>query len=99
LHGYDEISTKILKVTGPFVSSPLNYVYKSISGTFPTHLKYSVVKPLFKKGDKKNKTNYRPISLLISFSKVFEKIIYERLLQHIDINILVDGQFGFRPSA
>jgi hypothetical protein len=45
-------------------------------------------------------TNYRPISLLTSFSKVFEKIIYERLSQHIEIyNILVEQQFGFRPSA
>jgi hypothetical protein len=49
---------------------------------------------------RKNMTNYRPISLLTSFSKVFEKIIYERLLQHIEINnILVEEQFGFRPSA
>jgi hypothetical protein len=45
-------------------------------------------------------TNYRPISLLTSFSKVFEKIIYERLLQHTKINnILVEEQFSFRPSA
>jgi hypothetical protein len=45
-------------------------------------------------------TNYRPISLLTSFSKVVEKIIYERLLQHVEINnILIKEQFGFRPSA
>jgi hypothetical protein len=45
-------------------------------------------------------TNYRPISLLTSFSKVFEEIIYERLLQHTEINnILVEEQFGFRPSV
>jgi hypothetical protein len=45
-------------------------------------------------------TNYRPVSLLTSFSKVLEKIIYERLLQRIEINsILVEEQFGFRPSA
>jgi hypothetical protein len=71
-----------------------------ISGTFPTHLKYSIVKPLFKNGDKENMTHYRPMFLLTSFSKVFEKIIYERFLQHIEINnILVEEQFGFRPSA
>lgn len=45
-------------------------------------------------------TNYQPISSLTSFSKVFEKIIYERLLQHIEINnFLVEEQFRFRPSA
>jgi hypothetical protein len=39
--------------------------------------------------------NYRPISLLTSFSKIFEKIIYERLLQHIKVNnMLVEEQFG-----
>jgi hypothetical protein len=45
-------------------------------------------------------TNYRLISLLTSFSKVFEKIIYERFLKHIEINnILVEERFGFRLSA
>jgi hypothetical protein len=102
LHGYDGITTKMLKVSAPYISSHLNYICnKSIrSRTFPTHLKYSIVKPLFKKGDRENMTNYRPISLLTSFSKVFEKIIYERLLQHININIiLVEEQSGFRPAT
>jgi hypothetical protein len=52
------------------------------------------------KGDRENMANYKPISLLTSFSKVFEKIIYERLLQGININnILVEEQFGFRPAT
>jgi hypothetical protein len=100
--GYDEISTKILNTSASFISSPLNYICnKSIlSGTFPTRLKYAVVKPLLKKGDRKNVANYRPISLLTSFSKVFEKLIYDRLLKHIGTNnILVDEQFGFRISS
>jgi len=46
-----------------------------LSGTFLTRLKYAIVKPLLKKGDKENVANYRQISLLISFSKVFERII------------------------
>jgi hypothetical protein len=45
-------------------------------------------------------TNYTPISLLTSISKVFEKIIHERLLQHIKVNnILVEKEFGFRPAT
>jgi Notch-like protein len=74
-HGYDEIYTKILKESAPFISPPLNYICNKsvVSGTFPTPLKYFIAKPLFKKNDKKNMTNYRPISLLTSFSKVFEK--------------------------
>jgi hypothetical protein len=44
--------------------------------------------------------NYRPISLLTSFSKVLEKIIYERLMQHINVNnILVEEQYGFGPAT
>jgi 5-methylcytosine-specific restriction endonuclease McrBC regulatory subunit McrC len=44
--------------------------------------------------------NYKPISLLTSFSKVFEKFIYERLQHHITINnTLVDNKFGFRTKS
>jgi hypothetical protein len=97
-HGYDGITTKMLKASTPYICSLLGYIFnKSIrSRTFPPHLKYSIVKPLFKKGDRDNSANYRPISLLTSFPKIFEKIIYERLLQHIkDNNILLEEQFGF----
>jgi hypothetical protein len=63
-------------------------------------LKYSVVKPLFKKGDKKDITNYRPILLLTSFSKIFEKVIYIRLYEHIKNNdILFIDQYGFRSNS
>jgi hypothetical protein len=62
-------------------------------------LKYSVVKPLFKKGDKKDIQNYRPISLLTSFSKIFEKLIYVRLSEHIKNDILIIDQYGFRSSS
>jgi hypothetical protein len=54
--GYDEISVKILKVSSPIITAPLNYICNRsiLSGSFPTRLQYSVVKPLFKKGDKKD---------------------------------------------
>jgi hypothetical protein len=100
-HGYG-ITTKMLKASAPYICSPFNYICnKSIrSGTFPSPLKYSIVKPLFKKGDRDNMANYRPISSLTSFLKIFEKIIYERLLQHIKVNnILLEKQFGFRPAT
>jgi len=58
---------------------------------------YSMIKPLYRKGDKTNPSNYRPISLLTSFSKVFEKALYVKLTEHINNNdILVGQQFGFR---
>jgi hypothetical protein len=63
-------------------------------------MKYSIVKPVFKKGDRSNSSNYRPISLLISFSKIFEKIIYTRLYKHLGThNILAKEQYGFRDNS
>jgi hypothetical protein len=54
---------------------------------------------LFKKGDK-DMSNYRPISLLTAFSKVFEKVIYVRLCQRlISHSVLVNEQFGFKAKS
>ena len=70
-----------------------------ISGIFPSRLKYASIKPIFKNGDKKNVANYRPISILPSFSKILEKIMYIRLMNHLETNnILAAEQFGFRTS-
>jgi Notch-like protein len=77
---YDGISTKLLKVSGEYITSPLTYICNKVflTGIFPDRLKFSIVKPVFKKGDKMNLSNYRSISLLTSFSKVFEKALYNR---------------------
>jgi len=57
------------------------------------------VRPLFKKGDITEFSNYRPISLLTSFSKIFEKIIYKRLYNYLNYNnVLVGDQYGFREK-
>jgi hypothetical protein len=66
---------------------------------FPETLKFAKVKPLYKKEEKSEFSNYRPISLLTSFSKVTEKIIYRRLYGHLNINnTSVNEQFGFRDN-
>jgi len=66
---YDEISMKILKTSAPFISPPLCRIINILlnSSVFPTRLKYSIITPLHKRGDKINVTNYRSISLLTSF--------------------------------
>jgi hypothetical protein len=70
------------------------------TGIFPTRLKFAEIKPLYKKGDLANISNYRPTSLLTSFSKMFGKIIYTRLIHHLNYNhILADEQFGFRTDS
>jgi len=68
-YGYDEISSRILKISTPYVLSPLTYIFNKILSpdTSPDRLKFSEVKPLYKKGDKTDVSNYRPISLLTSF--------------------------------
>jgi hypothetical protein len=67
------------------------------TGTFPDRLQFSEIIPIYKKGDKTLISNYRPISLLPVFSKIFEKIVYKRLYYHLTLNnILVKEQFGFR---
>jgi hypothetical protein len=68
-HGYDEISFKILNVSSHLISSLISCICnKSLSTViFPSHLKYSVIKPLFKKGDTNSMSVYRPVSLLTNF--------------------------------
>jgi hypothetical protein len=100
--GYDEINSKILKACASVSSHSLSFIcnHSVYKGIFPDCLKIAVVKPLYKKGDKTNMTNYRPISLLKGFSKVFEKAMHSRLSQHLHTNnILVPEQHGFRKSV
>lgn len=67
-----------------------------MSGTFPDHLKFSVIKPVCKKGNRMTPTNYSPRSLLTSFLKGFEKSLCIRLREHFYSNkLLVGNQFGF----
>jgi hypothetical protein len=84
----------------PFVPLP-NTCNKILStGIFPDRLKYSEIKPLFKKGDKTSISIYRPISFHISLCNIIEEITYKRLYDHININyILVKEQFGFRTNS
>jgi hypothetical protein len=66
-------------------------------GTFPERLKFSLIKPNYKGGDKSSPANYRPISLLPVFSKIFEMVINQRLTAHLGSQaILNEQQYGFR---
>ena len=67
------------------------------SGIFPDELKIAKVIPLFKSGKRHDLSNYRPISILPLFSKIFEKLIHVRLTSFFDTNnVLSENQFGFR---
>jgi len=100
-NGYDEIPIKILKLSLPIITSPLIYIRNKslIKGIFPTWLKFFQIIPQWKKKNPKI-YNYRPISLLTSFSKILEKIILNRLCNHVNNNnILAHEQYGFRNNS
>ena len=63
---------------------------------FPNLLKISKVIPLYKKDDNTNMSNYRPIALLPSISKIFEKVILLQLIKYLDEkNFICEKQYGF----
>jgi hypothetical protein len=73
MNANDKISTKIIKTSKLFIISPLiNICNKMLTqGKYPERLKFSLIKPIYKSGDKSSPSDYRPISLLPTFSKNF----------------------------
>ena len=99
--GWDDISPKILQTSHPFILDPLLHLINlSLNqGIFPDVMKIAKVLPLYKGNEKFLFTNYRPISILNSFSKIFERIFYNRLYNFLKkYDILYDKQFGFRSK-
>ena len=97
--GIDNISSKLLKRTTDSITAPLTIIINQMmaSGIFPDALKVSKVIPLYKKGDESNLSNYRPIALLPSISKIFEKAILTQLTLYLEDNkIIHPHQYGFR---
>lgn len=96
--GVDKIHTKTLLVLLPCITDPLVHIInlsieKSI---WPDKLKCAEIRPVHKSKEKSNPSNYRPISLISNIAKIFETIIYNRLLNFItNSNILSNKQFGF----
>ena len=99
--GHDEFPTFVGKLCVDSYIEPLTFLinYSLKTGVFPSELKLARVVPIFKAGDSSALTNYRPISAITFFAKVFEKIVYNKLLNFIsDNNILYDHQYGFRKG-
>ena len=99
-YGHDEISNKIIKSAKNSLIQPLMLIINQMlmTGKFPSDLKISRVKPLFKFGDALLFSNYRPISLLPSFSKIFEYIIFKQLYTYMNDNLFSIEQYGFRTG-
>ena len=95
------ISTKMIKAVKFEIATPLLHLFNLslTTGTFPSQLKTSRTIPVFKAGERTNCDNYRPISLLSSISKILEKIIANRLVNHLESNkLLYEHQYGFQQG-
>ena len=99
--GADFISTKLLKEIAPIIITPLHYLINLSmeTGYVPNELKLAKIVPVFKDGDCHDFNNYRPISLLSSQSKLFEKIVAKQLLRFLHVHeIIYKHQYGFRSG-
>ena len=96
------IPVKLLKLVNPYISKPLAQIFnESITlGIFPNKLKHAEVFPIHKKESPADPSNYRPISLLSVYSKIFEKLMYQRLYGFLNsFDIFYPLQLGFRGNT
>ena len=93
------IPTKIVKenlnIFATFLTNDINKCIRK--GEFPDKLKTADITPAFKRGDKHDKSNYRPVSILPILSKVYEKCLYKQIENYME-NILSNVQCGFRKG-
>ena len=92
----------IVKKGIDLISEPLcKLVNLSIeTGIVPDKMKIARIIPIFKSGDNRLFSNYRPISVLPIFSKILERVVHNRLMNYLNINqILFKNQYGFRKKS
>ena len=99
--GFDDIRSSVVKSVISFISHPLAYIFNIslLTGSVPLNLKIAKVTTVFKNGEPNEIYNYRPISVLPCFSKILERLVYNRLSKFLsNFNIFFDHQFGFRSK-
>ena len=97
--GYD--NSKIIKLSAGEITKPLTHIFNLtfVNGIIPENLKLAIVTPIFKADENNKFKNYRPISVLSCFSKLLEKLMYNRLISFIDKKqILSKHQHGFMKN-
>ena len=98
--GFDGFNVNFIKILADVVAIPISYIFNfsMSSGTLPTPWKKSVVSPIYKKGNKNDPNNYRPISLTSIICKVMEGIIKDNIVAYFNkYKLFNDNQFGFLP--
>ena len=99
--GCDGIKTNIAKLIAKEISKPLTHIFNLTfsTGIISDNLKVALITPIFKGNDAMKFENYRPISVLVCFSKLLERLMINRLSRFIDKNsILSKHQYGFRKN-
>ena len=99
--GPDEIPALFIKMISQYIAKPMCHIINMslTQGIVPLQWKISRVTPIYKKGDKQEKSNYRPISVIPVLAKVIEKIVFKQIYEFLnDNNLLCDNQSGFRPK-
>ena len=95
------ISSAVLENVKGIISDALAHIFNLCieQGYFPCELKVGRITPIHKKGNKNLVINYRPVCNLSPFSKIFERIIYDRMLEYLNrFNIISSTQYGFRKE-
>ena len=97
--GADDLNPHILSSLMDLLASPLSEVINCSlrTGIVPSDIKLAKITPIYKQGNKNEVSNFRPISILPFFSKLFERVMYDRLYSFINQNkILYPFQHGFQ---
>ena len=98
-NGPENIPMKYIKLARELLAPMLCNIFNQclLKGKFPKNLKIAKIKPIHKSGPKELMTNYRPIAMLSSFAKIFERLINTRLTSYLpQFNIINQEQFGFQ---
>ena len=97
--GPDGLSPKLLKISAPAIAAPIAKLFNFCinAGVWPREWKLSDVTPVFKKGEVTSKNNYRPISVLSTIPKLFEKVKFDQLYERFS-SIFSDNISGFCPG-
>ena len=100
-HGCDDISIRMLKICNDSIVLPLRHIFTKCLEfqTFPTLWKRANILPIHKKQSRQLIKNYRPISLLPVCGKIFEKLIFDYIYEHLcNSSLITPNQSGFRPG-
>ena len=100
--GVQAISLKVLRLGIDVFSNIISDLFNLsfLSSVYPSDFKVARVVPIFKSGNKSHIDNYRPISVLPVLNKIFEKLIFVRMLSFCNrYNLIRDTQFGFRSGS